>query len=107
MQSFARFLSILAAITPLLAQTPSASVVGRVTDASGAVVPAVTIKVLNVDTRVSRQSASNDVGDFTVPYLNPGRYELEASRTGFRSYRHSQFVLEVGQTLRLDLRLEV
>jgi hypothetical protein len=53
------------------AQTPSATVVGRVTDPTGAVIPGVAIHVTNVDTNISQRGSSNEAGDFTIPYLNP------------------------------------
>src|SRR6266540_1121135 len=53
------------------AQTPSATVVGRVTDSSGAVVPSVTIRVTNVDTNITQQTSSNELGDFTIPFRPP------------------------------------
>src|SRR5262245_46190084 len=89
------------------AQTPSASIVGRVTDPTGAVTPGVTVKVTNLDTNISQQASSNQVGDFTVPYLNPGRYTLETTAAGFRSYRHLEFNLVVDQVLRIDIPLEL
>ena len=107
MRQLTLFAIVLLVVVPAVAQTPSASLVGRVTDPSGAVVPKVSIQVRNLDTQVSKSGATNGVGDFTIPYLNPGRYELEAGAAGFRPYKHSGFDLEVGQTLRLDLRLEV
>lgn len=91
----------------LLAQTPSATVVGRVTDPSGAVVPGVSVKVTNVDRNVSQLGTTNDLGDFTIPYLQPGRYTLEAKGDGFRGYKHSDFRLAVDQIMRVDLQLEV
>src|SRR5579872_604207 len=91
----------------LFAQTPSASVVGRVVDATGAVIPGVAIRIVNLDTNQKFDAASNAVGDYTVPYLNPGRYTLEAQAQGFRVYKHSEFRLEVDQALRLDLALEI
>ena len=89
------------------AQTPSASLVGRVTDATGAVIPGVSIKVTNLDTNIAQQGSSNEVGDFTIPYLNPGRYSLEARSEGFRMYKRSEFTLAVDQVLRIDIPLEV
>lgn len=89
------------------AQTPSATVVGRVTDPTGAVIPGVAIHVTNVDTNISQRGSSNEVGDFTIPYLNPGRYTLEATIEGFRSHKRSQFTLAVDQILRIDIPLEV
>jgi len=94
-------------ISAAFAQTPSASVVGRLTDASGAVVPGVAIKITNLDTNISQNGSSNAVGDFTIPYLNPGRYVLEASSTGFRTHKRGEFTLEVDQVLRLDIPLEI
>src|SRR4051794_41156560 len=90
-----------------LAQTTSASVVGRITDPTGAVVPGVSVKITNLDTNLAQQASSNAVGDFTAPFLNPGRYVLEASAAGFHTYKHAEFNLAVDQILRLDIALEV
>ena len=89
------------------AQTPTASVVGRVVDASGAVVPGISVKLSNVETNQSFQATTNAVGDYTVPFLIPGRYVLEASGAGFRTYKHAGFTLQLDQELRLDIPLEV
>ncbi len=83
----------LALLASLNAQQPSASVVGRVTDATGAVIPGVSIKITNLDTNIAQTGSSNAIGDFTIPYLNPGRYRMEATLTGFRSYKHAEFTL--------------
>src|SRR5262245_41908373 len=98
--------SMLAAVT-VSAQTPSAGLTGRVTDATGAVFPGAIIKVTNLDTRLSQQTISNEDGDFVIPYLNPARYMLEAQALGFRTYKHQDFTLAVNQMLRIDVRLEV
>lgn len=102
-------LVILAVLVPLTgeAQTPSATVVGRVTDPASAVVPGVTILLTNVDTNIVQRGVSNEIGDFTIPYLPPGRYMLEAKREGFRTHRRSDFVLAVDQTLRIGIALEI
>ena len=97
---------MLAAVT-VSAQTPSAGMTGRVTDATGAVFPGATIKVTNLETNISQQAVSNEAGDFVIPYMNPSRYTLEAQAPGFRTYKHEDFTLVVNQTLRLDIRLEV
>jgi len=88
-------------------QTSSASVVGRVTDPTGAVIPGIAVSITNLDTNTARQVTSNEVGEYTVPYLNPGRYLLEATITGFRSYKRAEFTLEVGQVLRIDIPMQV
>jgi hypothetical protein len=91
----------------LMAQTPTASVLGRVVDGSGAVVPGVSIKVTNQDTNQPRSSVTNGAGDYTIPYLNPGRYTMEADANGFATYKHSGFTLVVDQEQRIDIKLEV
>src|SRR5882672_442980 len=91
----------LALLAGLNAHQPSASVVGRVTDATGAVIPGVLIKITNLDTNIAQTGSTNQVGDFTIPYLNPGRYRMEATLTGFRSYKHTEFTLMVDQVLRV------
>jgi outer membrane receptor protein involved in Fe transport len=93
--------------TALFGQTPSASVVGRVVDVTGAVVPGVAIKITNTGTNQKYDASTNAVGDYTVLYLTPGRYSLEADARGFRTYRQTEFVLEVDQELRLDIALQV
>ncbi len=107
MRVSACLLGFLACALPSPAQTPSASLVGRVMDPTGAVVPGVSIKVTNIDTNISRQGSSNETGDFTLPYLNPGRYSLEARSEGFRTYKRAEFLLAVDQVLRIDVALEV
>jgi hypothetical protein len=102
-----RVICLFVLAAPLAAQGPNASVVGRVTDASAAVVTGVAVKVTNLDTSQVHEAATNHAGDYTVPFLPPGRYTLEAHANGFRAYRQSVFTLQVDQELRLDLRLEV
>jgi hypothetical protein len=89
------------------AQTPTASVVGRVTDASGAVLPGVTVIITNPDTNRPTEAVTNGQGDYTILFLNPARYVLEATLSGFRTYKRSEFTLAVEQTLRLDVGMEL
>ncbi len=101
------FVVALLAALPMAAQTPSATVVGRVTDPTGAVVPGAAVRIANLDTNQSSAAASNGAGDFTAPYLNPGRYALAAEANGFRAYKLPEFTLQVDQELRIDIKLEV
>jgi hypothetical protein len=101
------YLALFAMATLAVAQTPSASVVGRVTDPTGSVIPGASIKITNIDTNQSQPVSTNETGDFTAPFLNPGRYSLEANVTGFRPYKRAEFQLAIEQILRLDVALEV
>ena len=98
---------LIALVLHLNAQTPSASVVGRVTDSSGAVIPGVAVKVTNLDTNIPHEGSSNAFGDFTILFLPPGRYSLDASTGGFRTYRRPEFTVSVDQALRIDIPLEI
>ena len=89
------------------AQSSSANVVGRVSDGTGAVVPGVAIKITNVDTNQSRHSISNEVGDYNIPLVPPGNYRLEATYTGFRTYKVDRITLQVEQAQRIDIKMEV
>ncbi|MFN0111314.1 MAG: carboxypeptidase regulatory-like domain-containing protein [Blastocatellia bacterium] len=107
MKTYALVFALLLAAITASAQTPTAGVTGRVTDATGAVVPGAIIRITNVATNITQQTASNASGEFVVPFLNPAGYVLEAQATGFRTYKRERFTLEVSQVLRLDIQLEV
>ena len=107
MKIYALVIALLLTTISVSAQTPTAGVTGRVTDATGAVVPGATVKVANVETNIVQQTVTNANGDFVVPYLNPAGYVLEAQASGFRTYKRERFTLEVSQVLRIDIRLEV
>jgi len=89
-----------------MAQTPSARITGLVKDATGAIVPGVSVKVTNLDTSIAQNTVSNDTGNYTVPYLAPGRYSLEARFEGFHLFRQPELTLAVDQAARLDITLE-
>ena len=91
----------------VLAQAPSASVTGRTTDASGAVIQGVSIKISSVETNQTRTGMTNADGEYNVPYLPPGRYTLEAEAAGFSTYKHAAFGLNLDQEQRIDIRLQV
>src|SRR4030095_8938642 len=89
----------------LCAQGIRATVVGRVTDQTGAVVPGVAITIMNTGTNESRMTVTSDSGDYTVPQLPPGDYNLTAEIPGFNKVVQ-RFVLETGQDARVDVVLK-
>lgn len=103
-----RYLGLFLMLAGLVSgQTPTASVVGRVVDASGAVIPGVSVKVVQLETNQAFARVTDAAGDFTVPYLTPGKYIMEAKGAGFRAHKQAEFVLTVNQTLRFDIQMEV
>src|SRR5213592_3782953 len=91
----------------LSAQGFRATVVGRVTDDTGAVVPGAMITITNIGTNESRSVVVNERGEYAIPQLAPGQYTLTAEYTGFNKVVRSGIVLETNQDARLDIVLKV
>ena len=70
---------------PLLAQRITGDIAGEVTDATGAVLPNVTITAVNTGTNFSRSAVTSDTGAFRIPELPIGTYKVTASAEGFKS----------------------
>lgn len=89
------------------AQIGTGSVVGVVADSSGGVVPDVKVTVTNVETNVRRTTLTTTSGNYSVTGLLPGHYSVNAEKTGFRITAVSAFELQVDQTARVDITLQV
>src|SRR5437899_2363564 len=93
--------------TILSAQQTTATLTGTVNDASGGAIPGVTVKAKNQETGIDRETTTNEQGAYTLPFLGAGDYDIEASKTGFQSSKVSRLSLQVGQTVRVDLALQI
>lgn len=102
-----KLLAVALMAVSLVAQTPTATLVGRIVDASHAAVAAATIRVRAVDTNEIRTAQSQMDGEYTVSSLSPGIYEVTIEKPGFKQLRESNLELQVEQTARLDVQLEV
>lgn len=89
------------------AQMNYATITGVVTDPAGAAVAGARVVVRHVETNTTREWATGESGEYTIPNLPPGVYELRVEQPGFRPYRLDGVILETGQTLRCDVRLEL
>ena len=92
---------------PAAAQNSQGTILGHVTDPSGAVIPGAQVTVTNRDTGVATKVTTNGTGDFTAPALNPGNYSVAVEAKGFSRAESTSLVLEVQQTLRQDFKLGV
>ena len=90
---------------PFLAYGQTATIVGTVTDPSGAVVPNVTITITHAETGRVITSASNDAGQYVVPDIHIGHYSVKASATGFKVAERTGIVLDVDERERVDFQL--
>src|ERR1700752_1882602 len=94
-----RFLLILAvALIGFSASTfaQQATIVGTVTDPSGAVVPNVNVTIPNPDTGANRVYPTNDAGQYVAPDLQIGHYAVKAEAKGFKVSEQKDIVLTVG-----------
>lgn len=89
------------------ASSGAASMSGQVTDVSGAVMPGVDVQVRNVGTNVARTAQSNEVGRFEFVALQPGDYEITASKEGFATLVRKGITLQVGARAVVDLGMQV
>src|SRR5262245_55118129 len=88
------------------AQT-AATIVGDVTDSSGAVASNVTVTIINEGTKIERKVKTNEAGQYRVTPLNPGTYTIQVEASGFSRQLRSGVVLEVAAVLEVDFQLQV
>ena len=91
--------------TQVVAQ--EATIVGTVTDPSGAAVPNASITITNNDTGVARTLPSNSDGQYVAPDLHIGHYTVRASASGFKVAEQKGITLNVGDRTRVDVKLQV
>jgi Carboxypeptidase regulatory-like domain len=91
----------------VLAQTTSTTILGTVTDASGAVLPGATVTVINTKTGVKREDVTSSTGDFSFPLLDVGVYDLTVDAKGFKQEVRRNIVLEINEKVRADFTLQV
>src|ERR1039458_4210427 len=103
-----RLFSLLLAL-PLaaVAQITSATIVGTVTDSSGAVLAGVHVTARNADTGLTRTVTSGDDGAYRLEFLPVENYVVEVTASGFKKVDRSGIVLEVNDTARVDISLAV
>jgi hypothetical protein len=89
----------------LSAQTFRGTLLGSVTDATGAVIPSASISVKNMDTGIKRTTQSNIDGAFTVPELPVGRYSVTVTVPGFSPYQAEGLEVTVGSQVNLNIAL--
>ena len=94
-------------LSRLAAQGATASILGTVTDTSGAAIPNAAVQLQNVGTGVSQSAASDALGRYRVVDLPVGDYEAQASKAGFSTLLHKGITLTVGNQSVVDFTLAV
>jgi hypothetical protein len=90
----------------LFGQGNTGSILGSVTDASGAVVPNARISITNTRTGVQAAATTDALGNYSFNFLAPGSYQVEAEVSGFKKFTRENVNLEMARQLRIDVALE-
>jgi len=93
-------------ISVILAQTPTGSIRGTVSDQAGAVIANATVIVKNLSTNLERRVVTNDEGNYTVENLLPGEYEVKAEAQNFQS-QVRRVTVQTGNPTSADFSLKV
>src|ERR1700693_4057027 len=92
----------------LSAQNVTGTILGTVTDPRGGVIPKVTVTITNADQKVVlRTGSADDHGQFVVPGLPVGHYDVAAETTGFKKSIQSGIVLNVDDKVAVNFSLDV
>ncbi|MGD1081162.1 MAG: TonB-dependent receptor [Candidatus Sulfotelmatobacter sp.] len=85
---------------------PNGTILGTVTDNSGALMANVKVDVTKVDTGITTSAQTSSSGDFTVPYLKPGTYKVTVDAVGFQKSVVGNIHLAVAQQVRVDITMK-
>ncbi|MBN9614483.1 MAG: carboxypeptidase regulatory-like domain-containing protein, partial [Acidobacteriales bacterium] len=97
---------IILSVSPLFAQETS-SIVGTVSDASGAFIPEATVTAINVATQFRRTVSTNERGEYVASALPTGKYVITAEKEGFQKLERSGITLTTASTLSVGLKLAI
>src|SRR5258708_898960 len=101
----AKLLSALLLIAvSLSAQEFRGTLTGTVSDATGAGVPNAKIIAVKTDTNTRSETVSGADGNYTLPFLAPGPYEVRAEAPGFKSYRHAGIQIGTNERVGEDIK---
>ena len=98
---------VLLASTLLAQSTGTATLVGNVTDPTGATVAGAKVTVLNTGSGFLSESTTKADGSYYVPYLNPGAYRLTIETSGFKKYVQDGITLRTNESPRIDVTMEI
>ena len=90
----------------LFSQTNQGSIQGAVLDQSGGAIAGATVTVIDVARGISRALTTDGAGQYIANDLNPGTFTVRAEAKGFQALEHSGVLVEVGQTVRVDLTVQ-
>ncbi|HYI94531.1 MAG TPA: carboxypeptidase regulatory-like domain-containing protein [Bryobacteraceae bacterium] len=90
-----------------LAQEFRSTLSGRVIDSSGAAVPGIKVTAINNETGARFETTSTDAGEYTIPFLAPGPYRLQAEAQGFKQYVQERIQIGTNTRVSQEITLEI
>jgi hypothetical protein len=103
---FAPSIASLIICIPLFSQGSQGAIQGGIFDQSGGAVAGAAVTVVDMARGISRALAADGAGQYVANNLTPGTYTVRAEAKGFRTVEHSSVLVEVGQTIRVDMVLQ-
>ncbi len=100
-------LSLMTLPAALPAQSTFGTILGTVTDSTGAVVPGAQVRVKNLDENIARDTTTDALGNYEAQNLKAGRYEVTVRVSGFQEFSQTDLLLEARQILRVNVTLQV
>jgi hypothetical protein len=92
---------------PVVAQMNTGVILGAITDPSGAAIPGAAVTITNEGTQISQKAVTDSAGNYQVPYLIPGMYQVTVEKEGFKMITRTGITLEVDQKARVDMAMQV
>jgi len=91
----------------VLAQTPTGTLQGIVSDQSGALVSGAKVTITNASTNETKELTTDSAGHYVAPFLTPGTYRIQTEAKGFNSARVDNIKIDISQTRSIDIALRV
>ncbi|MCC6262145.1 MAG: carboxypeptidase regulatory-like domain-containing protein [Bryobacterales bacterium] len=94
-------------VSPVAAQDARGTVLGRVSDESGSVIPGAEVRITNENTGVVAAAKANESGNFVLPYLIPGMYSLSVEMAGFKKWIRPGIQVRINDSIEVNVDLSV
>ena len=94
-------------VVSVFSQTVTGTLVGRIEDNNGAAVPGARVVVIEVNRNTTRETTTNDDGNFTLSSVDPGIYRVEIEQTNFKKTVQNNVEVAINSTVRVDAKLEI
>src|SRR3984893_16539910 len=97
--------ALLAVSLPVFSQAAVGTILGGVFDSSGGAIAGAKVTITDVDRGTTRALTADNAGEYTAPSLLAGTYTVRAEAPGFQTEDRTNVLLEVSQSVRVDLKL--